>query len=125
MIGILGAVLAAAGCAHPEPEPLDPGKIQAEFRGRTLEDPGLLRFAEHNAGAESVPFPPAAWDLGTLTLAAFYFHPDLDVARARLGQARGAETTAAMWPNPVATFDFEKVTNPTAGVSPWVYGFSL
>jgi outer membrane protein TolC len=124
----VGAALAAAaawGCAGPGPEPLDPGKSEAEFRSRTLEDEGLRLFVLRNRKAEPAAFPPPAWDLAWLTLAAFYYHPDLDVARARLGQARAAGVTAGMWPNPTLGFDFEKVTNPAAGVNPWVYGFNL
>ena len=77
------AALGAWGCASPEPRPLDPQRSEAEFRARTLEDPGLRRFIEANPGATATPFPPASWDLGMLTLAAFYYQPDLDLARAR------------------------------------------
>jgi cobalt-zinc-cadmium efflux system outer membrane protein len=113
------------GCAHPEPQPLDPQKSETEFRARTLEDPGLRRFMESNPGATAAPVPADSWDLNALTLAAFYYQPELDLARARLGQARAAGVTAGMWPNPVAGFNLEKVTNAAAGVKPWIYGFSL
>lgn len=119
------ALLGVWGCAHPEPEPLDPAKSESEFRARTLEDPGLRRFADRNAGASPLPFPPASWDLRTLTLAAFYFHPDLDLARARVAQARAGGVTAAMWPNPVAGIDLERAAKVEPGVSPWIYGFNL
>jgi cobalt-zinc-cadmium efflux system outer membrane protein len=121
------AVLACGwGCAAaPGPEPLDAARSEAEFRARTLEDAGLKRFSEANAAAPGTAFPPAQWDLRALTIAAFYYQPELDVARARLGQARAAGVTAGMWPNPVAAFDLEKVTNPTRGISPWVAGVSL
>ncbi len=116
-------LLAAAwGCAGPGPEPLDPARSEGEFRVRTLEDPGLRRFAESNGRAG---FPSASWDLDSLTLAAFYYHPDLDVARARLGQARAGAVTAGMWPNPVAGLHLEKVTNVEPGLKPWTYGFDL
>lgn len=118
-------VLGFLGCAHPEPEPLDPRKSEAEFRARTLEDDGLRRFIEANSGFNTSPFPPASWDLGALTDVAFYYQPELDLARARLGQARAAGITAGMYPNPVAAFNLENVTNAAAGVKPWIYGFSL
>jgi outer membrane protein TolC len=124
-IGTALVTVATWGCAGPEPEPLDPQKSEAEFRSRTLEDDGLRRFVEENRGPDHGSFPPPAWDLPLLTLAAFYFQPDLDVARERLGQARAAGLTAGMWPNPVVGLDLEKVTNAAAGVNPWIYGFSL
>jgi outer membrane protein TolC len=124
-MGTTLAAWAAWGCGGPGPEPLDPARSEAEFRSRTLEDQGLRRFAQENRGTEPAGFPPPAWDLGALTLAAFYYHPDLDVARSRLGQARAAGLTAGMWPNPTLGFDLEKVTNAASGVNPWVYGFNL
>jgi outer membrane protein, heavy metal efflux system len=120
------AILAlGVGCTMPEPEPLDAQRSEAEFRARTLESPGLRRFVETNAGAQTLPFPPAAWNLDTLTLVAFYYHPELDLARARLAQARAGSETAGMWPNPVLGIDLEKVTKVEPGLKPWVYGFNL
>jgi cobalt-zinc-cadmium efflux system outer membrane protein len=113
------------GCSTPELPPLDPEKSESEFRSRTLSDPGLRAFVESNLGKKLDPFPPASWDLRLLTLIAFYYHPDLDVARAHLGAARAARRTAEAWVNPTGALDLEKVVNPTPGVPPWVYGLSL
>lgn len=119
------AVLAALGCASPEPTELDPQKSEAEFRGRTLNDPGLARFVEANPARTPGPFPPERWNLESLTLVAFYFHPDLDLARARLTQARAGRMTAGMWPNPVASVELSKVTHLEPGLTPWIYGANL
>jgi cobalt-zinc-cadmium efflux system outer membrane protein len=116
---------AAGGCAGPGPEPLDPGRSETEFRARTLEDPGLRRFVESNPGTRPSAFPPVSWDLASLTLVAFYFHPELDLARARLSQGQAGITTARMWPNPVVTADLEHVAKVEPGFKPWIYGFSL
>ncbi|HVR83084.1 MAG TPA: TolC family protein, partial [Planctomycetota bacterium] len=113
------------GCASPEPPRLDPERSAFEFKSRTLADPGLRNFIEANLGTKLDLFPPPSWNLRTLTLVAFYFHPDLDVARAHLGLVRAGIRTSQAWPNPTASVDLEKVTNPTKGISPWVYGFSL
>ena len=110
-----------AACSGIEPEPLDPVRSEAEFRARRLEDPGVLVYLE----SQGVP-KRAAWRLDALTLAAFYYHPDLDIARARLLGARGAERSAGMVPNPTLNADLEKVLgSPEGGASPWVYGFAL
>lgn len=113
--------LLLTGCSGPEPEPLDPARSEADFRNRRLDDPGLIAYFE----SHRLP-RPTVWTLDGLTLAAFYYHPDLDIARARLLGARGAEHTAAMVPNPTLNADLEKVLGSTdQGVSPWVYGFNL
>jgi len=119
------ALLAALGCADVEPAALDPQKSETEFRGRTLNDPGLARFLEANAGRPARPDPLVRWDLESLTLVAFYYHPDLDLARARLLQARAGRVTAGMWPNPVAGVELSKVANVEPGFTPWIYGANL
>jgi outer membrane protein TolC len=45
----------------------------------------------------------AEWDFDTLTLAAFYYHPDLAVARAQWNVARAGIKTAGGRPNPTLT----------------------
>ena len=39
------------GCAVFEPRPIEPAKVEAEFRGRTLSDPGLRTSIEANRPA--------------------------------------------------------------------------
>jgi len=118
---MLPLLLLAAGCSGPAPEPLDPARSESDFRARRLDNPDLLAWMESQGSPR-----PSVWTLDALTLAAFYFHPDLDVARARLRGAEGAETTAGAVPNPTLSGDVEKILGSTpAGVSPWVWGFNL
>jgi cobalt-zinc-cadmium efflux system outer membrane protein len=124
-LGVAAALLSALGCAISEPAELDPQKSEAEFRARTLEDAGLVRFIEANRAKTSTPSRPEGWDLGTLTLVAFYFHPELDLARARLTQAQAGRVTAGMWPNPVVGVELSKVANVEPGFKPWIYGANL
>jgi outer membrane protein TolC len=115
----LPAVLLAAGCAHYQPKPLVPEKTAAEFVSRTLADAGLRAFIETNLHTVLPAWPPASWDFTHLTLAALYFHPDLDVARARWAVARAGTKTAAQRPNP--TLSVTPGYNTTTAVpSPWL-----
>jgi outer membrane protein TolC len=66
----------------------------------------------------------AAWDFDQLTLAAFYFHPSLDVARAQWAVAQGGIKTARALPNPVLSAVPGYSLNPQ-GYSPWFPAFSL
>src|SRR5262249_15182735 len=59
---------------------------------------------ERRLGHPISPWPPKEWDLQTLSLAALYYNPSLDLVRARLASAKGAVVTAGARPNP--TFDF-------------------
>jgi len=90
-IAVLGTLLALAACATYQPEPLEPAKNAQSLQERSLENPGLRKFVALNANDAA---GSAAWNLETLTLAAFYFHPELDVARAKWAVAEAARTSA-------------------------------
>jgi outer membrane protein, heavy metal efflux system len=94
------------GCAAQRytAAPIDAGATASQFESRSLADTGLRSFEENNMGHSVSPWPPKSWDLQTLSLAALYFNPALDLARARLATAEGAIVTARARPNP--TFDF-------------------
>jgi cobalt-zinc-cadmium efflux system outer membrane protein len=113
-------VLLAAACARYVPAPIAPTVTAAALDARTLEAPRLRQFIatvtpEDNAGAVR------PWDLTTLTLAALYYHPDLELRRARLATTRAAVLTAAQRPNPVLSLNPLRhldVLTP----SPWTVG---
>ena len=94
------------GCAAQRyrPAPIVPSASASQFESRSLADSGLRSFEERNLGHAISPWPPKEWDLQTLSLAALYFNPSLDLVRARLATAQGAVVTASARPNP--TFDF-------------------
>lgn len=111
------------GCAHYDPQPLVPAALASNFEARSFTDAGLLRYvSQHAADGTS---RANSWTLSTLTLAAFYFNPDLDVARARWGSARAAELTAGQRPNPVLQLPFGYNSSAVAGKSPYLYGLAL
>jgi outer membrane protein TolC len=110
-----------AGCASFKPEPISAADNAAALDSRSLDDARLKTFI---AAIRQTGAPPASapdWDLGTLSLAALYFHPELDVARARLAGARAAVTTAGQIPNPVLSFSgtYAVLTDMP---SPWTVG---
>jgi len=122
VFGVALAAIWVTGCVSYQPRELSAAKTAAGFDARTLADPGLRAFLEtnHVTGA----WPREAWDLETLTLAAFYFHPDLDVARARWAVAAAGKKTAGERPNP--TLSVTPGYNTTTTVpSPWIVTPSL
>ena len=94
-----------AGCVvqRYHPAPIVPATSASQFESRSLADPGFRSFVEKNLGHSVSTWPPNRWDLQTLSLAALYFNPTLDLARARLATSEGALITASARPNP--TFD--------------------
>ncbi|PYJ61410.1 MAG: TolC family protein [Verrucomicrobia bacterium] len=118
-------VLLCAGCARFEPQPISPADTAARLDARRLDDDGLKKFLETNLGRELENWPLKSWDLKTLSPAAFYFHPSLDVARAQWRVAQAGVRTAGGHPNPTLGltpgYDFS-VAN---GLSPWIPFFNL
>lgn len=107
-------ILPLSGCIHVAPRPISPVATAAAFENRSLSDARMQEFV--TARVRTATTPIGQWDLQTLTLAAFYFHPDLDVARAQAAVARAAIITAAQRPNPTLTLPIEHKALP----SPWV-----
>lgn len=120
----LASLLLASGCVHFQDQPLSPEQTHADFESRSLRDPDLRAFVETNMQQAVPTWPPAQWDLTNLTLAALYFHPDLDVARAQVAVADAGGKTAAQRPNPIlaATPGYDTTSE---GISPWIVNFSL
>ena len=120
--GRIAAILAlslTAGCVRYVPKPIVPGRTMESFETRRLDSADLGTFLVANKEAAS--WPPAAWDLKSLTLAALYYHPDMDVARAEWGVARGGRITAGERINPsLNPLIGYNTTSPRSEVTPWI-----
>lgn len=91
-----------AGCARYKyhPTPISPPALAATLHHRSLDDLDLRSWMNQCAGYKPLSWPLKTWDLNSLTLAAYYFSPDLDIARTNAAAADAAITTAGMKPNP-------------------------
>jgi outer membrane protein, heavy metal efflux system len=111
-IWLLFVLTLVTGCSMIEQGPTSSSSMYADFETRTLDNPRLGEFIEARLHRQISPWPPESWDLTTLTLVAYYYHPDLDIARARWAQAKGGVTTASRRPNPTADTRYQYVSNP-------------
>jgi cobalt-zinc-cadmium efflux system outer membrane protein len=116
--GIL--LILIAGCATFHSKPLSPAQTALTFESRTLDNDQLKEFLEKNLHQEITPWPPTSWDFNLLVLTAFYYHPELDVARAKWETARAGVVTAGQRPNPNLMLTPQYATHSPAGVSPWI-----
>ena len=113
--------LLLAGCASVPSRPLVPATSAATLDARSLNDPKLQAFLAAS-GAPTAPGVP--WDLHRLTLAAVFYHPDIEVADARLAVAQAAIRTAAQRPNP--SFNLTPQFNATnANPTAWTIGTAI
>jgi len=77
-------------CATYRPALLKPAEAAHEFAERTLAGPDLCRYLSANLTAALPTCPPTRWDLASLTLAGFFYSPDLAVAEAKPNVAKAA-----------------------------------
>lgn len=113
--------LLLTGCASIPSKPLVPATSAAALDARSLDDPRVQAFL---AASDAPTTPKAPWDLRRLTLAAVYFHPDIEVADARLAVAEAAIRTAAQRPNP--SFNLTPQFNATnANPTAWTIGTAI
>src|ERR1700722_689228 len=114
-----------AGCAHYQSKPISPADTAAKLEARSLDNPAFRDFLQKNSRRQFDQWPLKTWDFETLTLAALYYHPGLEVARAQWQVALGGKKTAAESPNPSITaqpgYDF----SATGGGNPWIPGVSF
>jgi outer membrane protein TolC len=93
LLGVL-----AIGCVHYQPRPITAEATLDDFEARRLDAPEIQQFLHDQVGVDR--WPPPTWDLQSLMLAALYYSPDLDVARARWGVIQAGTITAGARPNP-------------------------
>lgn len=113
------------GCASFQPRPIDPAQTDAAFHARSLAEPGLRAYMAASRGAPDERGRTAALDLEDLTLVAFYYHPELDVARSRLALAEAAVVTAGARPNPTVSVTPQYAFDSPAQFSPWVVAVAI
>ncbi|MGB9604117.1 MAG: TolC family protein, partial [Limisphaerales bacterium] len=101
---------------------MNPSQLYNEFNSRSLDSVGLKNFVEQNTGTTNIVWPPDVWDFELLSLAALYFNPALESARASIKVAESAIITAGARPNP--SINPVGGINRTAlgqeGVNPWI-----
>jgi outer membrane protein, heavy metal efflux system len=109
-------------CATYRPAPLKPAEAAKEFAERTLAAPELCRYLRANLTAALPTCPPTRWDLASLTLAGFFYSPDLVVAGAQLNVARAAIITAGQRPNPTIGLGPMYAASAASTFAPWAIG---
>jgi len=121
---LVALAILVSGCVRYHPKPIEASKSLADYETRRLDSPVLKSFLQNRAGVKE--WPPQAWDLRALTLAAYYYSPDLDIARAQWASAKAGRITAGERPNPtIGGLLGYNSTTPVSEVSPWIPEVSL
>lgn len=118
------ALAVLSGCATYHAQPIEPVALITAFEARTLDNPALRRYVAAHCGDANV-CSHGAGNLNTLTLAAFYFSPELDIARAKHGINEAAIQSAGQYPNPTLQLPLGYTSNAKTGESPYTFGLGL
>ena len=104
-----------------EAKPLQTKQLAAEFMSKSLDD---FRLHDHllDYGYPATQWPLTEWDLDALTLAAYFFHPELQVAIAEYRKATIHAELAKRQINPGVEIPLEYHSDTSGGKSPWMIG---
>ncbi len=113
-----GSVLALSlllSCAPYQPAPVDQAALTAAYNARGLDDPGLQGYLS----AAGLDPATTGWQARDLALAAWYWSPALDRARAARTEAIASQITAGTRPQPGLAVGVEKDYSGGGGEPPW------
>lgn len=119
------ACVVLAGCAAYQPKPITRTQLARNFEGRSLASGALRTYLAKQTGHAIDPWPLVRWNGQMLTLAAYYYSPVLDVARAQWGTAKASIDVAGAIPNPTLQLPFDYTTNNQGQNLPYTTGLSL
>ena len=121
---LLTTNLVACAVQRYRPAPVSIAENAHFLSTRNLQNNGLRAFLQDKLPVEAGDWPLEEWNLPGLTLAAFYYNPNLQVARDQVAEAEAAIVTARARPNPTIQ---APLGGETAPESPWIAGagFSL
>ena len=116
----------SGACANQayHPKAIEVEKTADQFAARNLNSPELQRYMQ-SQGYPAEALPISTWGLRELTLAAFFYHPQLAVARAQWQAAQAQEIAAGQKPNPSISGNVEHHSKTDGNVSPWTLGINL
>ena len=119
---LLSSLLLLGGCARFENRVIDPQSSLTAFETHSLRDPALLAFIQTNCPETEVS---NGWNVAGLTLAAFYFQPELNAARAHWEAANAGIDRAGERLNPTLSVIPAFNASSPSDVSPWILGAGL
>lgn len=124
---LIAITFTITGCVASTPPPTDKEiRSYQQFNERSLDDLGLKEFIEQTSGKPMALWPLKKWRLDQLNMAAFYYNPDLDLARSQWQSIKASKITAGEIPNPSVSFSpTNDQGNSKSGLNPWTYPLNL
>ena len=118
---LFASLATLAGCAFQSysPKPIDPQQSAAELLSRSVDSPELRDHMMRHGVSE---WPVKTWGLDELTLLAFFYHPEIEVARAQaaVAQAQSLSVRQPINPGFEPAIEYHSVEE---GGTPWTLKF--
>lgn len=124
LIGCISTLLSACGFLQYVAKPIDTKEIAVKLSSKSPVSEEFQRFLM-NSGYSREQLPLQRWGAEELTYCALFFHPDLDVARAKLRTAEAIKLSAAEKPYPAISGNIAHSNNANQDISPYAFGLSI
>lgn len=121
LFGLVMAVIAAGGCAHYAPAPIDIAAMTRQPSAASIDAAGVAR--EIARIAPSYVWDGRSWNDLTLLAAALVHNPEVAAARSAARAAAADARAARVGPGSSLTLSAEYAFNP-AESSPWLFGIA-
>lgn len=105
-------------------KPIDAKRLSAKILSKNLSDDAFKAYLIQQGYVIS-EWPIRLWDLNELTLAALYFNPKLDVAKAQLALANNAINTANQRQTPTINAIAARSNRANGDINPFSYGLDV
>ena len=94
-------VVFSVGCTtyQYDAKPVETKQNTVEYNLRNLENPELGSFLD-SYGYNTVSWPIKTWDLHALTLAGYFYNPELQVAISEYNKSVTNTDVVSLYPNP-------------------------
>ncbi|HUS35431.1 MAG TPA: TolC family protein [Verrucomicrobiae bacterium] len=123
LFALLATILLPVGCARYQAKPLSLATAATAFDRRSLTNSDVQAFVSARLTNQLTPI--TNWNLDALTLAAAFYHPSLQLARAQADTAAAGKLTAAARPNPTVSFSPGYNFSAVSPANPWIPGATL
>jgi cobalt-zinc-cadmium efflux system outer membrane protein len=122
---MISLTLMVSGCGFQSyfSKPIEPSKIAEKLTQRASTDADFQTYLS-TQGYPSNQLPIRVWGENELTLSALFFHPNLNVARAKWRAAQATQITAAQRPELGIKANAEN-HNQASDKSPWTYSLGI
>ncbi|NOT13999.1 MAG: TolC family protein [Methylotenera sp.] len=117
-------MLNACSVQSYQAKPINTAEISAKIESKNPDSPAFGEYL-HQEGYNKQPFPIQRWGVDELAYCALFFHPNLEVARAKWRAAQVNEQAATEKAMPSLNSQIAHSNNANQDISPYALGLSI